>query len=338
MKGLIAGLALSVFLHGLLPFSAGAETHAGSQPDVTSTQAAVPAVQEDPISPDNLDRLAEVASGRVIEPREIVWNVDGSGLYVVSAEAVFVLTLSDGQLRELATISPKETVMALSPAGVMAVMQTPETVVLRDVHTDEELLLLSLEVPVTSARFSPDGGSIALVLDDGSLLRTWDVATGDMLGAFRNPEEAGGAYSIVFSPSGDSVVWLSPTAGRRLDLATGVFGPPMTFPNTLLDGAISPDGELLVTTADGVLSFWAANGSLLLSEPGVAAGSLSYSTSGELVAAATGGDMTILDTPSLSALHSLPRLALDAVFSPSDHALAVAGADGTISIWVARYP
>jgi WD40 repeat protein len=335
MKALIAGLALIAFMQGLLPFGAGA--HAGNQPDVTSNQAAMPAVQGDSISPNNLDRLTEVASGRVIEPREIVWNADGSALYVASADAVFLLTLGDGRLRELASISPKETPMALSPGGVMAVMQTPETVVLRDLHTDEELLVLPLDVPVSSARFSPDGGNIALVLDTGSLLGVWDIETGAMLASYRNPDQTGGAYSVQFAPGGDRLVWLSPTGGHLLDLRSGAFGPAMEFPDTLLDAALSPSGELLVATADGALSLWdTATGSLARSEEGIGAGSLSYSTSGELVAMATDADVTILAAASLAARHALPRPALDAVFSPSDHALAVAGADGMISIWALR--
>jgi WD40 repeat protein len=335
MNALMTGLVLSVLVQALLPF--GDSGVGAAQDRGTFGRADMPAVQQEPISHENLERLTEVASGRVIEPREIVWNAEGSALYVASAEAVSVLTPGDGQLRELASISPKEMVMALSPTGVMAVMQTPETVVLRDLKTDEELLVLALDVPVTSARFSPDGASIALVLANGSLLRIWDVETGAMLAEHRNPDPAGGAYSIEFAPAGDRLLWLSPTVGHPLDLGSDVFGPAISFPDSLLDAALSPSGELLVATADGGLSLWdTATGSSLRSEEGTAAGSISYSMSGELVAAATDAHVTILASASLTGEHELPLLALDAVFSPSDHALAVAAADGTISVWAPR--
>jgi WD40 repeat protein len=234
-------------------------------------------------------------------------------------------------------MSPKETLMTVSSSGAIAVLQGSATVVLRDAHADQELMVLAMELPVSSVRFSADGRFVALALDNGSLLRVWNVQTGNLFGEFPNPEPQAGSYSIEFAPSGESLWWYSPTSGRSLDLLSGEFGPPITFAATVLDSAFGSDGRLLVAASDGSLSLWdTSTAALLESRMGVSAGSVDFASGAELAVVSTDESVWILESSSLASEHSLNLRALDVVFDPTGKALAVVGADGEISVWASR--
>lgn len=287
-----------------------------------------------PITTENVGALKEYGSTSIIEPHNVVWEQEGMGTYIMSAEEFAFFNLDDGLLWELPSISPKETVLDISSSGVVAVMRDQETVILRDAQTTEELLVLANDVPVNSGSFSPDGRSFALVLDEGRLLQTWDVESGTALGEYEGTDGVDRAYSVAFSPSGMTLVWFSPGQGRTLDLASGQLGPVMSFSDTVVDLAVSPEGYLLVATADNTLALWdTATATLIQSRSEIPAMSLSYSRDGSLLAMTAEASVIILDMPSMEAVHLQHHTALDASFSPSDEFLVVVGVDGSITYW-----
>jgi WD40 repeat protein len=298
------------------------------------TEGSMPSTIEGAITRDNLDTLAQVASTQVIDPHYVVWSKDGSRLYIASAEAVFEFIVDGSSLRMLISISPGETVLSLGSNGVVALMTDSGTVFLHDLHSGQKRPVPQTDFPVSSASFSPNGQILVLILDNGSLLRTFSVPTGDGLAEFRSPDPTEPAYSAEFAPSGESLVWLSPTAGRGLDLASGGFGVRLGFASSLVDAAVSPSTQLLAATSDqGISLFEPSNGALIDSESGMSGYSLSYSGDGALLLMTGDSTVQIADATSLTILRSLPLQALDATFSPSGDALAVVSADGVISVW-----
>jgi WD40 repeat protein len=325
----VAGAALL----GFIPASAFADDDSASSPWEATSQT----MQQEVITEKNLGSLSQIASTTVIDPHHVVWAENGTRLYIASAEEVFEFIPEEGQVQNHVSISPKETLLAISPHGVMAFMRDSETIILRDFNTQEELAVIALDFPVSSATFSPDGRMLAVVLDNGTLLQLRDARTGERTEEFRSPDQDVTSYSVEFAPSGEDLVWLSPTSGRALNLASGVFGPPIAFPASIVDAAVSPNGQLLVATGDDVLSRWDLGSGVL--EDSVAttpALSLDYPSNGRMLLLTTESGVTVVEATSWETLHALQGQAIEAIFAPSDDALAIVGADGLVSVWAPR--
>jgi WD40 repeat protein len=319
-------------LLGFIPTIAFADDDSASSPSQASSLS-----MQEVITEENLSRLSQVASTTVIDPHHVVWAEDGARLYIASAEEVFEFVLEEGQLQNHVAVSPKETLLAISSHGVMALMRDSETIILRDFTTQEELAVIAMDFPVSSATFSPDGRMLAVVLDNGTLLQLRDARTDEETEEFRNPDQDVASYSVEFAPLGEDLVWLSPNGGRALNLASGVFGPPITFPVSIVDAAVSPSGDLLVATEDDALSRWDLGSGVL--EDSVAATpalSLDYSSSGTMLLLTTESGVTVAEAISWETLHALQGQAIDAIFAPSDEALVIVGADGLVSVWAPR--
>jgi WD40 repeat protein len=320
-------------LLGFIPASAFADDDSASSPWEATSQS----MQQEVITEENLSRLSQVASTTVIDPHHVVWAEDGARLYIATPEGVSAFVLEEGRLQNHVSISPKETLLAISPHGVMALMRDSETIILREFKTEEELAVIALDFPVSSATFSPDGRMLAVVLDNGTLLQLRDARTGEKSEEFRSPDQNVASYSVEFAPSGEDLVWLSPSGGRALNLASGVFGPPLTFPASIVDAAVGPNGQLLVATGDDVLSRWdMVSGVLEGSVAATPALSLDYSSSGTILLLTTESGVIVVEATSWETLYALQGQAIDAIFAPSDESLVIVGANGLVSVWAPR--
>lgn len=120
---------------------------------------------------------------------------------------------------------------------------------------------------VTDAEFSADGRYLLTASRDG-LARLWDIASGEVVTAFRG--HLGQVTSVAFSPIGGRIatastdrtarVWNLDT-GRAITVLTGHAG-------IVNDAAFSPDGRLLVTGgADRTVRVWDLASGAPLADP-----------------------------------------------------------------------
>ena len=188
--------------------------------------------------------------------------------------------------------------MMFSPDGQSLVLTADldRTILLWDLATRRERMVLRHPSTVESIAFSPDGRGLATAggRDDGSIC-LWDLQTGSR----RTLPEDGPCHTvaIAFSPDGT----LLASAGfpehhvRLWDVKTGrvcrVFSGH-TRPVTSV--AFSPDGSLLATAGnDGTLGLWTvATGQRRVSLDGQAVWphTVAFSADGRTVALATGDD------------------------------------------------
>ncbi|WP_175525233.1 BTAD domain-containing putative transcriptional regulator [Microbacterium sp. cf046] len=134
-------------------------------------------------------------------------------------------------------------------------------------------------------RFSPDGSR--LYASGFGPTAVFDTRTGALVG------ELAGEGILAVSPGGESVlIREGDTAVRIIDLEDPSRFRLLETPNSVIDGAFSPDGRLVVTTGeDGALLWSAGSGALMESLDGHVGPvtSAAFLPTGELVTAGTDG-------------------------------------------------
>lgn len=281
----------------------------------------------------NSQSFTEVASTFVLAPQRIAWNAEASAVYVQGLENIIRFNAADGSTEELISLAPVEMVLDISANGLVAVMRDFNNVVLIDTHDGSERTLVE-GASISSASFSPDGSVLALVLNDGSLLQTWDVGTGVLTAEYTSPSLAEKAYSVTFAPSGERLTWYSVLGGQAIHLGTGELGPFVAFSAPIYDVQMCTDDALVVANDGALITLWDTNtGTIVHRNENLQAYSNSCSLESPQLAISAETQVGLLDLPALSVSEWLPLEALDAELSPDGRNLAAVELDGTISIW-----
>jgi len=244
--------------------------------------------------------------------RLALYSVDGYGL-AFSPDGKWIATSTgDGQIKvrdltshkELFTLSGHEgfiSFIAFSPDGSrLASASADGTAKVWDLDTRQVIHDLSRHMDVVSTvAYSQDGKRIVTSSFDGTA-RVWDAANGEVLLTFTGHEKP--VSSAQFSPDGRRVA----TAGednvvRVWDSASGQELYELSdFLNFVSGVAFSPDGKLLATNGGNDPKLWDAE---------------------------TGDLLFLLSGFTGSGSAQLP------VFTPDGKYVAVAGQDGTVSMW-----
>ncbi len=168
---------------------------------------------------------------------------------------------------------------------VSANMFADSTIRLWDVGTGKNIywVVASQTQGVVEVRFSPDGLSFAAIGRNGTL-QLRDTKTGKPSHTFRDEDFLLSAVGVVFSPNGKTLISVS--RNRDADYKGGlVLLWDVTTGQRLLEYeslknansiALSPDGNMVISTDEGVVNIWAADtGQLLhaipLADSGIAA-------------------------------------------------------------------
>jgi WD40 repeat protein len=109
--------------------------------------------------------------------------------------------------------------------------------------------------PIWSTAFAPDGGTLALAIDDGTV-KLWDLWGERVrltLQAHRGP-----VWSVAFSPGGDTLATASSDATVKLwDVATGKERQALKHANAVRSIDFARDGQRLVSgSRDGSVRVW----------------------------------------------------------------------------------
>jgi WD40 repeat protein len=246
------------------------------------------------------------------------------------------------ELRRLRTREKNLTTLAFSPDRRALLGVSDEAFVLWDVGTGRERRRWT-HPPLVATAFSRDGTTLAGV-DDGGVIRYWNLGAGKECPAVRLGLKANDGIAAAFSPDLGTValgqdgridVWHLST--RRLLCA---------FPGHLAGVeclAFSADGKLLASGGgDRTVRLWdLTTGRELLPFAAHRADvqSLGFSPDGRLLASGCADGTVRLWRPSsgedLGLFRQMPWTVRAVAFSPDGQGLAVAGEDPTFSLWEA---
>jgi sugar lactone lactonase YvrE len=131
------------------------------------------------------------------------------------------------------------------------------TILLLELATRRERMVLHRATPVTSIAFSPDGRWLATGERNNRLILLWDVKTRDRRVLLEDGPGAG--VALAFSPDGSLLASVShPERHVRLwDLKAGSLCRVFDHPRSVNSVAFSSDGSLLATACnDGLIRLW----------------------------------------------------------------------------------
>ncbi len=224
-------------------------------------------------------------------------SVSGAGVGVLE-EAPPTWHLPDGATARLGkgAIGSGNRAVALSSDGRTLAVASGIGVWLYDGATARTLALLPSSGRVNSVSFSPDGGTLATVSEDGTVL-LWDVVTRSEAATL--DVSAGRVTSVVFSPEGDMLAAASEDGAVQLwDAASRSQTATLEGHSDNVNSVVfSPDGGTLATASeDGTVLLWDVS---TRTQAGTLEGladdvtSLSFSQDGGTLATVS-GDSTVL--------------------------------------------
>jgi serine/threonine protein kinase/uncharacterized protein with WD repeat len=193
--------------------------------------------------------------------------------------------------------------------------------------------------PVWSTAFSPDGNTLAMALDDGTV-KLWDPHEGRL--RFTRHPHKGPVWSVAFSQNGDLLATASDDGtAKLLDPLTGEEKQTFRHTTSVRSVAISPDGRTVVTgSRDGGVRFWdARTGSETEKTKGHSGVvmAVAFSPDGKAVASAS-GDKTIklwdaTNGQEQTTLREQTGGVYAVAFSPDSKRLASGGWDKAVRLW-----
>ncbi len=193
--------------------------------------------------------------------------------------------------------------------------------------------------PVRSAVFSPDGASLAMANDDGTI-KIWDVKAGSILATLN--AHKGTIWAAAFSPDGNRLATAGDEGAVKLwDTASWKEIHSIAHDSSVRGVVFSPDDKRIVTgTRNGDLVWWDADSGKELKRTAAHAGivtAVALSRDGKMIASAS-GDKTVKVWDVASGQE---RISLQGhtggvytvAFSPDARKIATGSWDKTVKIW-----
>lgn len=231
--------------------------------------------------------------------------------------------------------------VAISPEGKTAATMRhwSKSVRMWDFRTQKEVeAFLVHSAAIETLAHSPDGLTIALGLDDGTL-RVWDEATGDHLRVFQGHTDK--VHDIAYSPDGKTLASIS------LDNTVRLWDVGSTRQQQKLEQEwphlhsvdYSPDGRALAIGYRDVDVVDLATGSIRFHQEGKPDGfaRVTYSPQGQLLTAGLLDDgLQLWDVDAgkeLRRFKTATPMASALAYGPDGKTLALAAGDNTVTLW-----
>jgi hypothetical protein len=320
------------------------------EPSATPTIAATTPVPDLPvISAENLDKLHEVAVFEFGFAEKLDWSLDSNALAIKARESMALIDID--RLVEIASMEfydPEVVLDSCADNEMVATTGDLNNILLYTASTGTLQHTIETQGILYDASFSPDGGLIAIPVNDEIAVDLYQSETGVFVRRLTGFETAAPVYGAVFSTSGSHLIWISRARVQPMVIETGALGPSFGHQEFVAAVVLSSDNALLAVSTAGtiddtftpIIQLWDANsgedlGYLLPGDAELPA-ALDITPLGNLLVNAYGNSIQFWDLNERTKLKTLNGHAdrVSAVmFSPDGRTLASAAADGTVRIW-----
>lgn len=314
-------------------------------------ESSEPVPQQEPapaiITPENAAALKSVYSASVNNGAVYAtWTTDSSSVWI---EDSFSATLYDSTTGEMiAQFNPGEyaAIYDVSPNG-KTVMYSPDGLEIRlyDVLAQVDTLTIIPDFPYSSVFFNNDGGLLGVASLMDIKIVTWDTASGAETGSLSGFGTAAPVYDARFGSDGKTLLWFSRGTVQPMDIATQEMGPTLSHEDFVTANQVSPDGEVIGTTATAmigddiqpVLTLWDANSGEILRQNANPSyfSSIAFSPDSNLLATGTEMGVLLFTVPHGDEVFSFDstEVITSIAFSPDGVKLITCGNEGTINIY-----
>jgi WD40 repeat protein len=299
----------------------------------------------EPITPDNIDRIQQLAMWGQGQVKQVAYSTDGKFLVVGSTAGLWLYDAKTLELlRFMQTIDEIMNLIFLPDSETVMAQVGSNTIIRWNAITGT--LLGSWNVGVRgldSPVFNPDGSGLASILEDGQI-GLWEIETGRLLKTFRVETDVKPQIGLLaFSPDGkwlaSEILSRSVTINIRLwDVETGKLLQilPHSYKSEvyLFNLVFSPDSTIL-TSGGRQGRLWDVKTGTLLHTLDEGGGNSAFSTDGTMLAT-TGKDVVHLwDVKSGKILRSLATTGVEGLtFSSTDNALVSWGSyEPVLQVW-----
>ena len=195
--------------------------------------------------------------------------------------------------------------------------------------------------PIWSVAFSPDGSTVAMGIDDGSV-RLYDAQSSKLKSSFKAQD--GPVWSVIYNFDGTQIATIGDDARIRLwNPATSLEIDSIKLPSSVRSVAFSPDGKRIVagTRQGDVRIYNIKDGKLLMTATGHkgAVMSVAWSPNGNRIASGGSDQMVRIwdvsgkDCKEVVTLTGHAGGVYAVAFDPSRDVVASGGWDGVIRLW-----
>ncbi len=263
---LLAVIAVTAFAGGLTPTATPAAsptpTATPSLPVLMGTPIPLPA---EPITPDNVDRIRQLAMWGQGNAIKVSYSPDGRFLALGSTVGIWLYEADTQEFLRFILTKDEPVAMTFVPDNetITAVLDTPydwggNSIIRWNAATGE--LLGSWQVGVRrlwNAAISPDGQTVASALEDGQI-GIWEIESGQLLKTLgQNSEPDFIARAIAFSPNGTLLASTGPKDNNTIrlwdvdseEIVQLLPGQRDNVESDVVTLSFSPDGTLLASTA-----------------------------------------------------------------------------------------
>jgi WD40 repeat protein len=298
----------------------------------------------------SVDNIANLTSTQVLQSSEAMtakWTLDGKAFWL---EGMRTAALYDSKtLQETSSYDVGEygVLYDTSPDGKLIAYALDEpSIILFDIVTQQEVTRIPQDTFAQQTAFSPDGSMLGIASSDTWEITLWDVASTQATQTLTGFETAAPVYSFQFGADGKTILWIARGTIQPMAIQSAQLGPEINHEDFISSSVLSPDGNLLATSAAGtvngefkpIVTIWDAHTgeALIVFSNDDYFSSLAFSPDGSLLTAGTNGKVLFWDVSSYQSVGELSTNAgyVDSVqFSPDGTQLLTCTTEGSVQIW-----
>ena len=330
------------FFLALVTIAAGCTTPA-TPPATESTSGATAAISAD--NANSLKHILQVDSGE--DAASVAWAADGSAVWVVNPNGASLYASESLDMIGMYESGPEAVVYDVSSDGDSALVSMGGSALeIFDASSGGISTRIPAEYPFASASFSPDGSLAAVPAMDAWEVTIWDTDSGEAVQTLTGFETAAPVYDAFFGAHSDTLIWTARATVQPMTISSESMGPPLYHEDFVSAVAISPDGQMIATSAAATIgdsfqpaiTLWDAASGEILRQVGIptAVNALDFSPDGNLIAAGTQDGILILTSPEGG---TAGKITIDGEgvfslnFSPDGTYLLAGGSSGTVQIF-----
>ena len=317
-------------------------------PTETETVVEEPIQAPAEISSDNAEMLTEVYSASVNSGAiSATWTADGSAVWIEdgfsaelydSATGAMTAQFNPGEYAVIYDVSPDGKTAAYSQDGI--------EIRLFDVFTQADILTITPDFPYSNATFNTDGSLLGAASMNEIQVVVWDSNSGAEKAVLSGFETAAPVYDASFGADGKTLIWFSRGTVQTMEISSQQMGPILSHEDFVTNLALSPDGNVVATTAAATiggkflpaLTLWDADSGEILRQIAKEAyfSSIAFSADSSLIAIGSGKTVMLFSVPHGDAVHQFDTVetVVSLAFSPDGSQLITCGDSGTISLYM----